>query len=200
MPLVASVRRMFDLDANPAVITDALASDPTLAELLARFPGQRAPGHWSLFEAAVRAVTGQQVSTGAARAILARLASAAAPDKESLAFPTPAALASLDHRCFPMPRRRVETLRQVSRLFDGQRGAVDVEALAAIPGIGPWTTAMIALRGSGDPDSLPPGDRGLERAWAAHRPGTTELTAHAAAHWRPWRAYAANLLWRSLKP
>ncbi len=57
MPLVARVRRMFDLDANPGTIQNTLGTDETLAPLLQAAPGVRAPGYGSPFEAAVRAAT-----------------------------------------------------------------------------------------------------------------------------------------------
>ena len=56
---------------------------------------------------------------------------------------------------------------------------------------------MIAMRGEGQPDAFPPKDLGLMRAWEALPEATKALQA-ASEHWRPWRAYAANLLWRSL--
>jgi AraC family transcriptional regulator of adaptative response / DNA-3-methyladenine glycosylase II len=56
---------------------------------------------------------------------------------------------------------------------------------------------MVAMRGHGDPDIFPPRDLGLERAWQALPLASGDLQ-QASARWRPWRAYAANLLWRSL--
>jgi AraC family transcriptional regulator of adaptative response / DNA-3-methyladenine glycosylase II len=43
MPLVAGLRRVFDLDAEPAVI-DAHLGTNGLAELVAKHPGVRVPG------------------------------------------------------------------------------------------------------------------------------------------------------------
>ena len=196
MPVVAGVRRMFDLDANPAAIAATLGRDPSLAPLLRAFPGIRAPGAWSLYESAVRAVIGQQVSTLAARGICARLAAATSEDPEHLVFPPARALASLGDSHFPMPGRRRETLRGLCLQFSGREELLDLESLASTPGIGPWTLAMVAMRGAGDPDAFPTRDLGLERAWegiAASGPALREQTAL----WRPWRSYAANLLWRS---
>jgi AraC family transcriptional regulator of adaptative response / DNA-3-methyladenine glycosylase II len=73
LPLVTKVRRMFDLDADPASIHAHLSQDARLRELLARFPGLRLPGAWDGFELAVRAVLGQQVSVAAARTLAKRL-------------------------------------------------------------------------------------------------------------------------------
>ena len=69
-------------------------------------------------------------------------------------------------------------------------------ALAALPGLGPWTVEMIAMRGLGDPDAFVPGDLGIRLAARdLGLPATpSALTARAAA-WRPWRAYAVQYLW-----
>ena len=54
--LIARVRRVFDLGADPAAIGEHLAKDPALAPLVAARPGLRAPGAWDGFELAVRAL------------------------------------------------------------------------------------------------------------------------------------------------
>jgi AraC family transcriptional regulator of adaptative response / DNA-3-methyladenine glycosylase II len=74
MPLVARVRRMFDLDARPDVISRALGKDPTLRALVRARPGLRLPGAIDPFEAAVRALLGQQVSVAAATTLAGRFA------------------------------------------------------------------------------------------------------------------------------
>jgi AraC family transcriptional regulator of adaptative response / DNA-3-methyladenine glycosylase II len=70
------------------------------------------------------------------------------------------------------------------------RGAVEAgrAGLAQIPGIGPWTLEYIALRALGDPDAFPLGDSGLRAAFEGD-------LARACEAWRPWRGYAAALLW-----
>jgi AraC family transcriptional regulator of adaptative response / DNA-3-methyladenine glycosylase II len=66
----------------------------------------------------------------------------------------------------------------------------------ALPGLGPWTVDVIAMRALGDPDAFPVTDLGIRRA--ARDLGLpaapAALTARAAA-WRPWRAYAVQYLW-----
>jgi AraC family transcriptional regulator of adaptative response / DNA-3-methyladenine glycosylase II len=196
MAVVQRVRRMFDLDANPGVIADSLARDPALAALLERFPGVRSPLCWSAEEATVRAIVGQQVSIGAARSVCSRLADATREPGQGAGFPTAAAIAALDDSHFAMPTRRRDTLRAVCRrLASGE--PTSAQALLAEPGIGPWTVAMIEMRGEGRTDAFPPRDLGLMRAWEA-LPDAEAPLDHACERWRPWRAYAANLLWRSL--
>ncbi|MGB3295467.1 MAG: helix-turn-helix domain-containing protein [Phormidesmis sp.] len=70
-----------------------------------------------------------------------------------------------------------------------------VAALKALPGIGDWTAQYIALRVLADPDAFPSGDLALRRALDVDRPSQVLKMAEA---WRPWRAYAAVYLWKSL--
>src|SRR5205823_9382053 len=42
--VVTKIRRLFDLDADPASVDEALGVDPLLAESVARHPGLRVPG------------------------------------------------------------------------------------------------------------------------------------------------------------
>jgi AraC family transcriptional regulator of adaptative response / DNA-3-methyladenine glycosylase II len=73
-----------------------------------------------------------------------------------------------------------------------------LERLQGLPGIGEWTATYVAMRVLGDPDAFPCTDLGLRKAL---RPGelvsATELRKRAES-WRPWRGYAAAVLWRSL--
>jgi AraC family transcriptional regulator of adaptative response / DNA-3-methyladenine glycosylase II len=197
LPVVTRVRRMFDLDANPAAIYQVLAQDQWLAPLLQRFPGIRSPGHWSLYEATIRGIVGQQISTKAARGVIARLLTAAGGPANRMMFPGAAAIAALGDEQFPMPGRRREALRTLCRYCGNQEDELDIDGLAAVKGVGPWTIAMAAMRGHGQPDTFPARDRGLQQAWARLHGTAGTLPSHTA-HWRPWRSYAANLLWRSL--
>jgi len=196
MALVARVRRMFDLDANPAAIAQVLARDARLAPLLERCAGIRSPAHWSLYEAAVRGIVGQQISIRAARSVLAGLA-AAGGDGAPAVFPGADAIVELPDEHFPMPGRRREALRSLCRCAAGAEDQLDLATVAGLPGVGPWTTGMAAMRGLGHPDMFPQRDLGLERAWGQHTGAEASLRDHAV-NWRPWRSYAANLLWRTL--
>lgn len=203
MQIVAQVRQMFDLDANPQMIQDVLTQDPILKSLIQRFPGIRAPTQGSVYESMIRSIVGQQVSVAAARSACSKLAGACANDEEkrdgAVCFPPSKTLAGLPDDYFPMPGRRVATLRNVCQLnndLDG--GEIDLPSLSKIKGIGPWTTAMVAMRGYGNPDIFPDGDLGLIKAYNALDASHAKLTKSRVEQWRPWRSYAANLLWRSL--
>lgn len=206
MPTVARLRRMFDLDAQPAEIADALTPDATLGVLLKRYPGIRSPVFPSPFEACVRAVLGQQVSTLAARRLCADITAAADQRVELkgdrvLVFPAPGSLAALPDRALRMPASRRTTLRSVCECFtraDTDDAGGMLRDLATIKGIGPWTLAMVAMRGYGHPDCFPDTDLGLVKAAQALGMCSRDALQQQRVGWQPWRSYAANLLWRSL--
>ncbi|HKT53433.1 MAG TPA: DNA-3-methyladenine glycosylase 2 family protein, partial [Caulobacteraceae bacterium] len=71
--IIARVRRVFDLAADPAAIAEDLSGDKGLALLIAARPGLRVPGAWDGFELAVRAILGQQITVTAARGLAGRI-------------------------------------------------------------------------------------------------------------------------------
>ncbi|WP_405749734.1 helix-turn-helix domain-containing protein [Streptomyces sp. NBC_00012] len=207
---ISRCRWLLDLDADPEAVDEQLRADPLLAPLVDKAPGRRVPRTVDGAEFAVRAVLGQQVSTAAARTHAARLVGAhglPVDDPEgglTHLFPDPAALAGLDPEQLALPRSRRTTLTTlVAALADGTlRLGTDTDwerartELTALPGFGPWTVEVIAMRALGDPDAFLPTDLGIRRAAEElGLPSTpAALTARAAA-WRPWRAYAVQYLW-----
>ncbi|MCX7514803.1 DNA-3-methyladenine glycosylase 2 family protein [Frateuria sp. STR12] len=214
LPLVARLRRMFDLDAEPCAIAATLGAGGVLAPLLRKRPGLRLPGGWDGFEIAVRAVLGQQISVAAARTLAARivqrwgepLAVPALPGLERL-FPTPERLAEADLREVGVINARAETIRGIARaLLEGRADFRAEQPLdefvarwTALPGIGEWTAHYMAMRALSHPDAFPAADLILRRAAAGDggELSTRALSVMADA-WRPWRAYAVMHLWRSV--
>jgi len=210
--IVARVRRMFDLDADVGVIHETLGHDPLLARLIAERPGLRVPGSWDAFELAVRAILGQQITVGAARGLAAKLVLAHGRELDAEArleglthvFPRADVLAKTELAELGMPRARAAALSACAavvakepRLFDARHSYDEtLSVLRALPGIGEWTLAYIALRALRDPDAFPAADIGLMRGAAegSVRPTPAALAARAET-WRPWRAYAAQHLW-----
>ena len=210
--VVTTLRRMFDLDANPQAIADTFRHDAILGPSLARHPGLRLPGGWDGFEIAVRAILGQQISVAAARTLATRivqrwgesLPAAPMPGLERL-FPTPAALAQADLREIGLTTTRAATISGMAQaLLDGRVDFSAEQSLdefvarwVALPGIGEWTAHYMAMRALSDPDAFPAADLILRReATTDAAPlGTKALTLRAEA-WRPWRAYAVIHLWR----
>lgn len=208
---VAAVRRLFDLDADPAAIAADLGSaGGPMVDLVRRHAGVRVPGAVDGFEAAVRIIVGQQVSVAAATTHAGRLVADLGAPLDSpngsviRLFPTPAAVAGSDLNALSMPRRRRDSVRELAAavvsgriVLDGS-GDPDVvrRRLLELPGIGPWTADLIALRALRDPDVMPGGDLAIRAALTVdgRRPTASEV-AEMAARWRPWRSYAAQLLW-----
>ncbi len=210
---MARIRRLLDLDADPAAVDDVLGADPALAPAVAAVPGIRVPGTADGAETALRTVLGQQVSVAAARTAADRLVAALgdelpptlAADGPDLLFPTPAAVAERGAEVLRGPARRIATviglagaIADGSLVLDAGRDAADLRAsLTALPGIGPWTAGYLAMRLLGDPDELLATDLGVRRgAELLGLPGTVDGLTARAAHWTPWRSYAASHLWR----
>ena len=72
-PIVARLRRLFDLGADPGAVDGRLREDPLLARRVRDRPGLRVPGAWDGYELAVRAILGQQVSVKGATTLAGRL-------------------------------------------------------------------------------------------------------------------------------
>jgi len=215
--VVQRLRGVFDLDASATDVHGVLSRDPVLRKLLKKNPGIRVPGAWDGFELTVRAILGQQVSVKAATTFAGRIA---ARYGERIGVPIEGVERSPD-RLFPQPARlvrarletlgiigsRARTIRALARsVEDGTLGYDALqdpdsfrESLLSIKGIGDWTAEYVAMRALKNPDAFPASDLGLLRAFdTPHRnrikPGELEARAEA---WRPWRAYAALLLWGS---
>lgn len=217
--IVARVRALFDLAADPLAIASHFAGDPVLGPLVRARPGLRVPGAWDGFELAVRAVLGQQVSVRAARTFATRLVDRFGdrlPAENGFAgapthlFPTAARLADAELESIGIVRARARTLRTLAAAVASGDIALDGTqdpeatraALLEISGIGAWTADIVALRALREPDAFPSGDLGLRRAFAtvakrgrSPRLVTETAIRRAADAWRPWRSYAVIHLW-----
>jgi AraC family transcriptional regulator, regulatory protein of adaptative response / DNA-3-methyladenine glycosylase II len=211
--VLAIVRRVFDVAADPAKIAESLG------DLAAPNTGLRLPGAWDGFELAVRAILGQQVTVRAARTVATRLVQTFGPKlaltgtmcaKCTHGFPTAAHLARVDVAEIArlgMPISRARAIRDLaSAVVSGQvdlSATADVERLVtqlrAIKGVGQWTAQYTAMRALSWPDAWLPRDVALLRALGLTNTLTDERAAQARAEsWRPWRSYAVIHLWHSL--
>ena len=194
--LLARIRRVFDLDADPQAIEGVLREDPLLADCVARNPGLRVPGAWNGYEIAVRAILGQQVSVARARELAVRLCEQFGGGD----FPGPAALAEADVSAIGMPGKRGEAVRALSKdvlagdlvLDESAEPESLAEGLVRLPGIGPWTAGYIGMRVARDPDAFPDADWVVLKVLQM-KPAESRRRSEA---WRPWRAYAVMALWR----
>jgi AraC family transcriptional regulator of adaptative response / DNA-3-methyladenine glycosylase II len=201
MPLLARLRHLLDLDAEPAVIERHLA-DSGLALHVRRCPGLRLAGAFDGFEVAARDVLGCDLLGRVTDALgepfdtevpdldrlpLApdRVATAGVPFLSQLGVPEGQALA-LVSLAEHMAHARL-------RLEPGSDVPSTLRALHQIPGIDARTAATIAMRALHWPDAFPSTDRSLQQA--AGVPNAPELL-RIAERWRPWRAYAAAQLSR----
>jgi len=178
----ALVERMLGIDVDLEPFYRAAAGVPWLAPLVAGARGVKPPRYPTVWEACVNAIVYQQISIHAAGAILRRVieryALPVAVDGGQLyAFPGPRALIDADTgdlRGLGLSINKSVSLQAVARaILDG---AIDETALNALPtpelmtalaahrGIGPWTAAVIALRGFGRLDLFPMNDSGVARS------------------------------------
>ena len=202
------VRHALDLDADPALIDPVMALLPVPLR-----PGLRLTGVMDGFEGAVRVILGQQVTVKAARTLVQRLVDCLGEPIDTPfaalthVFPHAQAVAAADPEVIGklgIVRQRVRALQALARaVADGSialhRGApldVTMDALRALPGIGEWTTQLIAMRALAWPDAWPASDIGLMNALGSR--DLKHLNA-VAEPWRPWRAYAVLRLWHHLE-
>ncbi|MGV0837828.1 AlkA N-terminal domain-containing protein [Mycolicibacterium thermoresistibile] len=210
---IARCRRLLDLDADPEAVVQDLGADAELSALVTKAPGQRIPRTVDETELAVRVVLGQQVSLKAARTHTRRLVSCYGEPIDDPGgglthlFPQLTDLAAVSWPHLAMPAaRRTSFARLVDALVAGE---VELgpgcdwdrtrHRLLALPGIGPWTAELIAMRGLGDPDAFPASDLGVRKAAEQlGLPSAAAALAEYSRRWRPWRAYVTQHLWTAL--
>lgn len=175
-------------------------NDAALAEVIAtqrvRWPSQPTENPiWGL----IRIVMAQQLSTHVA----CRLADRAKSAHPQLVTPSPAAIpdpASL--RSLGLSQRRAECCAEIVRRSDEllakvTQGLTWEQALTDFKGIGPWTISVFRIMVLRDPDVLPLGDIGLERA-IERVYGRRRNIERLGETWRPFRSVACWYLWRTL--
>jgi DNA-3-methyladenine glycosylase II len=161
---------------------EAVADFPWLARLAHAARGVKPPRYPSVWEALVNAVVFQQVSIHAAAAILRRVVERYEPARviggiALAAFPQPHVIVEadpLDLRALGLSANKVVALRTLGRaILDGELASTRLDALtteelvarlATFKGIGPWTAAVVALRGFGRLDIFPMNDSGVARS------------------------------------
>lgn len=210
-PLVSTARRLFDLDADPLAVDEALSVHPELAPLVARTPGIRVPGAADPHEMLIRAMVGQQITVVAARTALTALTEALGerlpPDAGAgMLFPTMTAIAEHGAETLRGPAARIRAITGAAAaladgslvLTVGDDGAAQRSALLAMPGIGPWTADYVRMRVLGDPDILLPGVVALRAgAAAAGLPADPSALTVWAERTALWRSYLSAHLWRA---
>lgn len=207
---IEMVRKILDLDTNPVVVMQALR-DAGLPENYIQ-PGLRIPGIVDKFEAACRAVLGQQVSVKAAigqvnllHRMLAKpeLSDADSQksdvDKQSLnveeliPFLSAEQVCNADVSFLRMPQARKQSLISLATLLNEKPQATDDEWLA-LKGIGPWTVNYVKLRNSHLPDIFLRTDLIIKQQLSKLKETKIRFDEEKAA---PYRTYLTLSLWNN---
>ncbi len=198
-PVINNIRRILDCDTDTHTIEQSLKSNG----LNKLEEGLRLPGTWSVFEAGIRAILGQQISVGAARNLVKSVIYTLGEEHDGkVYFPTFERMAKSDLDFIKMPGKRKDSIRSLAKYFmnadspAGNDNPHDPDNWLAIKGIGPWTVDYAKMRGLSDPDIFLGGDLGVKKGVikAIEKSGTTINPEDAA----PFRSYLTFQLWNLL--
>jgi DNA-3-methyladenine glycosylase II len=200
-----AVRRMFDVDADPAVIGQAMRADQQLCKIWTRYPGLRVARSWNGFESMVTTILGQLVSVNFGRTLTEELMQTAGmrsrhpkTGEPIHLFPTAKSLLTADLSRVRTSEGRRIAIRSLAKLVcDGRlRWEHSLpprelrKLLLSVPGVGAWTSEYVAMRGFRDDNAFPGTDYALKQELKRY----PDMDVNRV---RPWRAYAATALWRS---
>jgi DNA-3-methyladenine glycosylase II len=179
--LLALVRRMLGVEVDLTGFYRSASRIRWLHSVVLRMRGVKPPRHPTLWEACVNAIAFQQVSVAAASAIVRRVIVELGEPLERhgtrlYRFPGVACVQGARDaqlRAAGLSASKIATLRRVAdALGEGsldetsleERPSPDAAALLRrIKGIGPWTAAVILLRGLGRLDQFPAHDSSVAR-------------------------------------
>lgn len=202
------------LRLSPAMAEEALAhlrsADPVMRRLIDGVGPFVLKPRRNRFHTLVRAIVSQQISSAAARSILAKLEAAVEPDGL-----TPEAIAGLRPKQMKAvglsPQKQIylkdlarhvqEGLLRLDRMGRMHDEEV-IEELVAVKGIGRWTAQMFLIFTLGRPDVFPHDDLGVRTA-IKKAYGLEELPDKVESHriaepWRPYATVASWYCWRCL--
>lgn len=181
----AKLREILGLDVDPRPLARLVAAERVLADAAAALRGMRPPRFAGLFEAFANVVPFQQVSLDAGAAIVRRLVERFGEPldhagERRYAFPAATTIARARVATLAacgLSERKARALRSIAHAIeagelteDGLQALPTDDALArltALDGIGPWSAALVLLRGLGRLDVFPPGDVGIARGLGA---------------------------------
>ena len=206
------IRYLFAVDEDPSFAVEHLSQDPFIGRLVTERPWVRVPRCWDRFEASIRIIIGQQISVAAATTISGRIAAALGqqvPTGSDLnrIFPSPEVLANADLSGMGLTERRKTTLRNFSRAVTD--GTIDLESSqdldemekqwCTLPGIGPWTAQVAAMRVLGHDDAMPSSDLGVLRSMnrLTNQDFNPKHLKNQSRIWSPFRSWAAQHLWQA---
>jgi len=201
---------------NRAGLTHLRAADPVLGAIIEQYGpdglrDRREGDQSEHYDALVRAIVGQQLSTKAAAAIYRRLA-----DRFGGRGPTPAEVLADDpeelRAAAGLSRAKVTFLHSLAQhVTDGSLELEKLDQLSdeqviaeliAVKGIGVWSAHMFLMFHLERPDVLAVGDLGIRKAmmlaYGLDRLPLPPAMEAIATPWRPYRTLACRYLWRSL--
>ena len=210
LDVVSGVRRLFDIDTDTSGIAEHLRADRMLAARLKATPGLRVPGAFDHFETAVVMLVNQHLSPEDAADLVDRIVDKygkridASQPSLTHVFPTPYALSTAKLEAVGVPTRRSRSIQALAKAVHQGALRLDgtpsldaaIEGLRSIADVSATSAQYIAMRVYHERDAFPASNRWLREAVRQNGPpvSTPDLEIRGES-WRPFRAYAAMLLW-----
>jgi AraC family transcriptional regulator of adaptative response / DNA-3-methyladenine glycosylase II len=209
MPLLARLRQLFDLDAQPTMV-EAHLERGGLAALVRARRGVRLPGALDGFEVGLRLLLGDREESAATTRELAGRVAEALGEQLDTGFAvlhrlppsvervieagasTLVALGVAPHRAEVILAFAQAVADRTLRLDPGNDVAETQRELLEITGVDERLATTIVMRALYWPDAFPASDLALQHAAGVSTPRALRARAEK---WRPWRAYAALHLW-----
>jgi len=189
--IVNNIRRILDLDVDIEAVEKDLQR--CLPDDFSFRSGVRMPGIWSMFEAGIRAILGQQISVTAAQKLVSSLVeNLGDTDGEFYIFPSPEAVATSELDFLKIPSSRKQTLRNLAQHYITDESPDDPVNWLKLKGVGPWTVDYAQLRGLSDPDVFLAGDLGVKKSLE------NICSNFKPEYASPWRSYLTFQLWSQL--
>lgn len=211
------VERILGLDVDATGFAEVGERDPIIGQLQATAPGLRPPQLHSAYEAAAFCILNARRPSAQARKMRTQLAQHAGtvlkvagklvvcmPPPSYLVDPAP--VPGLD----PIRRQRLQAVAQAA--LDGMLDTATLAALTPtearahleqLPGIGPFSSAIIVVRSLGHKDymagTLTELNTTVGRLYGLGHPATTDELAVISEAWSPWRTWS-QLHIRSVSP
>ncbi len=202
------VSRVLGLDVDASSFAEVGARDPVIAKLQAVAPGLRPPLLYSAYEAAVFCILTARRSGAQARRMRAALAARAGTVLEIdgtpvVCLPPPAYLQDPDPVPGLDPTRRERLTAVAKAALEGRLDTSQLAALAPedarrelenLPGIGPFSSAIITSRSLGHTDYLAGPITELNtlvgNLYHLDHPASPDELDNISQSWAPWRTWS----------